>query len=171
MQLAEDILTPRLRIRSYCSADRDFILSLWGDRENGRYMIDPAAENRDERYLACIDGMESDPDGYYLVAELRESGAPAGTCCVFPEGDSFDIGYCIPKAHWRKGLGTEMVSSLVGWISAWGGCSVTGEVADANDASVALLRKLGFSPERKTRYKKWGEEIWFDAHYYRLELK
>ena len=171
MQLAEDILTSRLRIRSYRPADRDFILALWGDRENGRYMIDPLAENRDERYLACLDGMESDPEGYYLIAELLESGSPVGTCCVFPEGDGCDIGYCIDKAHWREGLGTEMVSALIGWIRARGSRCVTGEVADANTASVALLRRLGFSSDRKTRYKKWGEETWFDAHYYRLELR
>ena len=172
MQLESDILTPRLRIRTYMSADRDFILALWGDRENGKYMIDPATEHQDERYLAAVDEMADDPEGYYLVAELQESGAPVGTCCAFPEaGGNWDIGYCIHKTHWRQGLGTEMVRGLIAWIESQGGRSVTGEVADDNAPSVALLRKLGFSPDRKTRYKKWGEETYFDAHYYKLELK
>ncbi len=172
MQLPKDILTPRLRIRTYTAADRDFILALWGDRENGSYMIDPATEHQDERYLVAIDEMVDEPDGYSLVAELRESGALAGTCCAFPEaGDNWDIGYCIHKAHWRQGLGTEMVSALIRWIEAQGGRSVTGEVADDNAPSVALLRKLGFSPDRKSRYKKWGEETYFDAHYYKREFR
>ena len=51
------------------------------------------------------------------------------------------------------------------------GKSITGEVADINLASVALLRKFGFSEDRKTRYKKWGEETYFDAHYYKLNLE
>ena len=172
MRLANDLETPRLTIRSYRKADASFVLSMWGDRENGRYMIDPARENQDERYLACIEEMADDPEGYSLVAELRESGALAGTCCAFPEaGDNWDIGYCIHKAHWRQGLGTEMVSALIRWIEAQGGRSVTGEVADDNAASVALLRKLGFSSHRKTHYKKWGEETYFDAHYYKRELR
>ena len=172
MQLPEDILTPRLRIRTYTAADRDFVLALWGDRENGKYMIDPATEHRDERYLAAIDEMADEPEGYSLVAELKESGAPVGTCCAFPEaGDNWDIGYCIHKAHWRQGLGTEMVSALIRWIERQGGRSVTGEIADDNAASAALVTKLGFAPFKTTRYKKWGEETYFDAHYYKLDLK
>lgn len=171
MQLARDILTPRLRIRTYKATDRDFILALWGDRENGKYMIDPATEHQDERYLAAIEEMADEQTGYYLIAELRENGAPVGTCCAFPEGDAYDIGYCIHKAHWREGLGTEMVSGLIRWIEAQGGRSVTGEIADDNAASVALATKLGFVPDRKTRYKKWGEETYFDAHCYKLELR
>ena len=127
MQLESDILTPRLRIRSYGAADRDFILNMWGDRENGKYMIDPAVEHQDERYLAAIDEMADDPEGYYLVAELRESGVLVGTCCAFPEaGGNWDMGYCISKVHWREGLGTEMVGDLIRWIEAQGGQSVTG---------------------------------------------
>ena len=169
--LTEDILTSRLRIRSYTKADRDFVLALWGDEENGYYMIDPTRAHQDERYLAAVDEMADERSGYSLVAELRENGLPVGTCCAFPEGDNYDIGYCIHKAHWREGLGTEMVSALIDWIRARGGRSVTGEVADENAASVALVRKLGFAPDRKTRYKKWGEERYFDAHYYKLELR
>ena len=105
-----------------------------------------------------------------MTAELRENGAPVGTCCAFPEGGNYDIGYCISKDHWKEGLGTEMLAALIEWIKQQGGRSVTGEVADQNAASVALLSKLGFCPDRKTRYKKWGEETYFDAHYYRLDL-
>ena len=35
---------------------------------------------------------------------------------------------------------------------------------------VALLHKFGFSEDRKTSYKKWGEETYFDAHYYKLNI-
>lgn len=171
MRMTEPIETPRLSIRSYERADRDFTLSMWGDRENGKYMSDPAAENADERYLAAVDEMEDNAEGYYLIAELRETGARVGTCCAFPEGETWDIGYCIHKAHWREGLGAEMIGALIAWIRAQGGTAVTGEVADGNAASVALLRHFGFAPDRKTRYKKWGEETYFDAHVYRLDLR
>ena len=170
MKLSEDLITPRLRIRSHRAGDKAFVLALWGDCENGRYMSDPAAENVDEKYMKAIDGMEDEPDGYYMTAELRENGAPVGTCCAFPEGGNYDIGYCISKEHWQEGLGTEMLSALIGWIKKEGGRSVTGEVADLNRASVALLSKFGFYPDRKTRYKKWGEDTYFDAHFYKLDL-
>ena len=47
---------------------------------------------------------------------------------------------------------------------------MTGEIADDNAGSVGLARKLGFHPDRKSRYKKRGEETYFDAHFWKLEL-
>ena len=170
MELRENIETPRLLIRSYRIADRDFVLSMWGDRENGKYMSDPAREYADEKYLVCVDEMAGNPDGYYLIAELKAQGTRVGTCCAFPENGNYDIGYCISKDHWEEGLGTEMVGALIRWIKTEGGRSVTAEAADDNRASTALLRKLGFEEERKTRYRKWGEDTWFDAHCYKLVL-
>ena len=170
MLFIENLETPRLTIRSWRKSDKDFTLSLWGDKENGKYMSDPVRENMDEAYLKCVDEMEDNPEGYYLVAEWKENGTPVGTCCIFPENGNYDIGYCISKEHWKEGLGTELIDAIIRWVKAEGGKSITGEVADNNLASVALLSKFGFSEDRKTRYKKWGEETYFDAHYYKLNL-
>ena len=171
MLLIRNLETPRLTIRSWQKSDKDFTLSLWGDKENGKYMSDPIRENMDEEYLKCVDEMEDSPDGYYLVAEFKEDGRAVGTCCIFPEDGNYDIGYCIAKDHWKEGLGTEIVDAIIRWVKAEGGKSITGEVADINQASVALLQKLGFSEDRKTRYKKWGEETYFDAHCFKLNLE
>ena len=171
MLLKKNIETPRLIIRSWKKADTEFTLSLWGDKENGKYMSDPAFENQDEEYLQAIEEMEDNSDGYYLTAVMKEDGRPVGTCCTFPENDNYDIGYCISKAHWKEGLGTEMINALIQWIKEEGGKNITAEVADMNAASVALLSKLGFSEDRKTRFRKWGEETYFDAHYYKLILE
>ncbi|WP_051207765.1 GNAT family N-acetyltransferase [Butyrivibrio sp. AE3006] len=171
MLLTKNIETPRLIIQSWRKTDTDFTLALWGDAENGKYMSDPSSENQDEGYRKAVAEMEDSPDGYYLIAILKEDGSRVGTCCAFPENENYDIGYCISKDHWKEGLGTEMIGALIEWIRAASGKSVTGEVADLNLASVALLRKLGFSEDKKTRYKKYGEETYFDAHYYKLDLE
>ena len=142
MELAKNLETPRLVIRSCRKTDTDFILSIWGERENGKFMTTAASD-----------------------------GAPVGTCCAYPENGNYDIGYSIAKDHWKEGLGTEMIGALLQWIRAEGGKSVSGEVADDNKASVALLHKFGFTEGRKTRYKKVGEETWFDAHILQLELE
>ena len=79
MLLVKNLETPRLTIRSWRNSDKDFTLSLWGDKENGKYMSDPILENMDEAYLKCVDEMEDNPEGYYLLAELKEDGSPVGT--------------------------------------------------------------------------------------------
>ena len=92
MLLDKNLETPRLIIRSWHKSDKDFTLSLWGDKENGKYMSDPVRENMDEAYLKCVDEMEDNPEGYYLVVEWKEDGTPVGTCCIFPENGNYDIG-------------------------------------------------------------------------------
>ncbi len=129
-------------------------------------MSDPAFENIDEKYRSCLAEMADSQDGYYLIAEMKKDGTPVATCCAFPEGKNYDIGYCVSRKYWKNGFGTEILEALIRWIWKSGGVSVTGEVADANAASIALLRKVGVCEDRKTRYKKWGEETFFDAHYY-----
>ena len=170
MMIKQNIETSRLTIRPWKKEDKDFTLSLWGDKENAEYMSDPSSENVDDEYLQCVDEMEDSPDGYYLIAELKEKGIRIGTCCAFPENENYDIGYCISKDHWRKGLGTEMIAALIEWIKSAGGRSVTAEVADENTASIALLKKIGFKEDRESRFKKWGEDKEFDAHYYKLNM-
>ena len=164
MKLESPIVTPRLILRSYRDADRDFCLSLWCDEINGKYMADPLFKNVDAKYLSCFDGMEDDPDGYYLIAESRADGRPVGTFCLFPENGNVDIGYCVAKERWREGLGSEMLAGALARIRERGGTSVTAEVADENAASLALLRKFGFSEGKKTRFKKRNEERVFESH-------
>ncbi len=101
---------------------------------------------------------------------LRESGQPVGTFCLFPEDGNYDIGYCIARAHWQEGLGSEMIEAALQWIKARKGSSVSAEVADSNAASLALLRKFGFSQGKKTRFRKWNEDKFFDSHILVLTL-
>ena len=171
MEIVRPLETPRMLIRSYRKEDMDFCLSLWCDSENGKYMSDPLLENIDEKYRSCLEEMADNQEGYYLIAELKENGTPVATCCAFPEEKNYDIGYCVSRKYWKNGLGTEMLEALIHWIREAGGVSVTGEVADSNAASIALLRKFGFCEDKRTRYKKWGEETFFDAHYYKLVLQ
>lgn len=170
MRLENEIETPRLTLRSYRDDDRDFCISMWCDETNGEYMADPLLKNIDERYLSCFDGMEDDPDGYYLIAVWKDTRQPVGTFCMFPENGNYDIGYCVSREHWREGLGSEMLEGALCRIRAMGGRSVSCEVADGNDASLALLRKFGFTEGKKTRFKKWNEERYFDSHILVLAL-
>lgn len=73
MLLTKNLETPRLTICSWNKSDKDFTLSLWGDKENGKYMSDPIRENMDEEYLKCVDEMEDSPDGYYLVPNSKKA--------------------------------------------------------------------------------------------------
>ena len=100
MLLIKNPETPRLRLRSWRKSDKDFTLSLWGDRENGKYMSDPVRENMDEAYLKCVDEMEDNPEGYYLLAERKADGMPVGTCCILGIALQRSIGEKASEPRW-----------------------------------------------------------------------
>lgn len=170
MKIETDLMGERLRLRDCRAGDRAFLTEMWFDPENGKYLSDPDRAHADARYQRALDGMESSPQGYYLVAELAQTGERVGSCCMFKSGDGYDVGYCVHKSRWRKGYGGEALGLMLEWIRAHGGKKVTAEVAVENAASSALLRKFGFKAEKKARFQKYHMDVWYDSLIYEKEL-
>ena len=84
MQLDRELQGGRIVIRSYRKADLPFLTGMWFDAENGKYMSDPTAEYVDEVYREILDDLENSTDGYYLVAELADTGEPVASAGIFP---------------------------------------------------------------------------------------
>jgi 8-oxo-dGTP diphosphatase len=63
---------------------------------------------------------------------------------------SADLGYWLGRTHWGQGYGLEAARRLTEWAFAALPISrVTATVAADNDASAAVLRRLGFAPAGK----------------------
>lgn len=84
MQLDRELRGGRIVIRSYRKADLPFLTGMWFDAENGKYMSDPTAEYVDEVYREILDDLENSTDGYYLVAEMADTGEPVASAGIFP---------------------------------------------------------------------------------------
>lgn len=155
----------RVVLRDYTPEDLTFCTDLWFDPENGRYLSDPDAAHVDEAYRQALEAMQDSKDGYYFIVELAETGERIGTCCAFPDaaGEEYDIGYCIHKARWRQGYGTETVSLLAGWARAQGGSVLTAEAALENAASCALLKKCGFQVRKAASFRKYHMDAAFES--------
>lgn len=172
MQIKENVIGDRIEICDHHTEDLEFVEDLWFDPQMNRYMSDPSREYADEKYFEALSQMEDNEDGYYLIIRMKDSGERMGTCCMFPDADgtTYDIGYTIARQHWKKGYGSEAVGLLLGWIKEHGGKAVTCEVAVDNEASNALIRKMGFSVWKKAEFKKWNMDVRFRSHIYRREL-
>lgn len=175
MKIEEKLTGKRITLRSYQSSDLDFVSKMWFDRENGRYLSDPEKDFIDDKFQRAVDEMENSPLGYYFVAEKLDTGELVGSCCAFSDYDGrnnliFDIGYCVHKSYWRQGYGSEIVLLLLDWIKSEGGISVTAEAAKENEASCALLKKLGFEFVRESGFKKYNMDICFDSFIFRKRL-
>jgi len=172
MQIEHSISGPRLVIRNYGPGDLAFVTGMWFDRENGAYLSDPAPEYVDDAFRHALDTLQDSPFGYYLVIELAETMERVGSFSIFPdeEGKVFDIGYCIHKSHWRRGYASEALEMMLEWARSRGAEAVTAEVAAGNTASNALLRKFGFSVEKKAEFRKYNMDIRFDSFIYAKQL-
>lgn len=174
MKIKNMLTGKRITVRSYRKSDLDFVSEMWFDKENGRYLSDPEREYIDDKFQKAVDGLEDSESVYYFVAELTETGELIGSCSAFPDSDdkeSYDIGYCVHKSNWRQGYGREIVSLLIDWIKSEGGKSVTAEAAKANEASCALLTKLGFEVIKEAEFKKYNMGISFDSYIFKKSLK
>lgn len=62
---------------------------------------------------------------------------------------SAEIAYVFGRAHWRKGYATAACAAMIGELrSSYGVTRVTATLDPANEASLALLRKLGLGLAR-----------------------
>ena len=172
MKLKQPLSSPRIVLRNYEKADLPFSVGMWLDAENGKYLSDPTPAFVDAAYQKALEELQDSQEGYYLIAQERNTGARLGTCCLFPDESRkvYDIGYCIHKNFWKQGYGTEMLGLIIQWVKDQGGTAITGEVAVENAASNALLRKLGFQVAQETQFRKYHMEVIFPSYLYRLEL-
>lgn len=172
MKISHPLTTPRITIRNYISSDLPFLTAMWFDEENGRYLSDPTKEYADEKYRKVLDGLEDNSEGYYLVAELRDTKEIVGSCFIFPDEkkENFDIGYCVHKVCWRKGIGTEIIALITAWVRDSGGAEITAEVAKENTASRSLLESNGFKIKRESRFKKYNMDVEFESYIYSLKI-
>lgn len=169
--LTDDLITPRLVLRSTREEWGQLCLDLWLDEENGRYLADPPRDRADEAELNFARGIEAQEGWYPFVAFSRETGACMGTCSVVPmeDGHLWDLGYVVRKDCWRQGYCTEMLRALMDWGMRSGAQAFSAKVAQENTASNAVMRKLGFRVVGESRFAKRGTDLVYPEYIYRLE--
>ena len=171
--IAKDIITERLRIRSLREEDSPLCFSIWLDDEMGKYLSDPPRESASEAYMNFAKGIEEDESWYPFVVFSKETNEFIGTCSLVPMEDPqhWDLGYCVHKKYWRQGYATEMIKALITFGYENGGRKFTADVAQENDGSNGVLKKLGFFIEKEGSFKKSGTDIVYSEYTYRLDLE
>ncbi len=108
-----------------------------------------------------------------MIAEFKDTHERVGTCSFIPseDGKVYDIAYCVHKKYWRNGYATEMVRGMVDYAKKHGASKVTVRINKDNNASNAIVRKMGFKVIGEKCYKKRGTELAFSDYLYELSLK
>lgn len=170
----EVIRTERLTLRRFTSDDAEAMFNNWAkDPEVTKYLTWDAHPNIDYTNWWLSHSMEKyeRSDFYYWAIELESQviGCIGGSAV----GDiGFDIGYCIGREWWNRGVMTEAVSAITEFAFNKLYCDfVELSYILENKASARVAEKCGmiFIREEKGGYTKHG--IAYDLGYYRIERK
>ena len=148
------IETERLRLRRLTLDDAGFMLGLLNDPDWIRYIGDRGVRSVDAArdYLAAgpIAMYEREGFGLYLT-ELKEGSVPVGICGLIKRDglDDVDLGFAFMPRFRGRGYGVESARAVLahGW-SAFGLKRIVAITSPDNQASIALLERIGFRYER-----------------------
>ena len=154
--------TPRLFLRQLTVDDAEFILTLLNEPSFLRYIGDKKVRNVEDARQYILNGpaasYERNGFGLYAV-ELKESHTPIGICGLLKREElpDPDIGFALLPDYWNKGFAFEAASAVLE-DARQKLDRILAITTPHNDASIALLDRLGFDFDRFIRMPD-GEEL------------
>jgi RimJ/RimL family protein N-acetyltransferase len=113
------------------------------------------------RYERQTRGESADGDERWLnwVIRLPDGGVAVGyiQATVLRSTATADVAWVVGTKHQGRGYATEAAAAAIEWLVASGVHALTAHIADANLASQAVARRLGFRP---TSVVEDGEVVW-----------
>ena len=166
----------RLLICGLDESDLDGLTAMRNDRRIYRFEPSFLAElqGSPDEALRALMSMELDRDRQCILGiyEKLHPGILTGLAELYdykPTGKVISIGYRIRPEYWGKGIGTECVAALTGYLRQNTAVSlITAHVLPANKASSRILIKNGFE-HLVTKSEDWGYETPSEAEVYTLD--
>ncbi|MCA1714332.1 MAG: GNAT family N-acetyltransferase [Gammaproteobacteria bacterium] len=163
----------RVCLRGPRSNDADALLALFSDPAVMRYWSRPPMTARSEAeglIAEILDAFEQRAMLNWVV--VGHNDLAIGTCTLFhfdPRHRHAEVGYCLRSEHWGKGLAREAVMLALDWgFRTLGLHRIEASIDPCNDASRALLQRLGFTSEGVLRERYYVGEIVTDSEIFGL---
>ena len=157
--------TDRLVLRRISPEDAEFILELLNEPSFLRFIGDKqvrtVADARNYILTGPLQSYEQFGFGMYLT-ELKESAVPIGICGLLKRETlaDVDIGFAFLQQFWGKGYGFESARAMMNHGKDVIGLKrIVAITSPDNDASIALLEKLGLRFERLTKLTEDAPEV------------
>ena len=164
-----EIVTQSLKLTPFLGSDAAVFFEYRSDSEVCQYQS--WAPGSIDDALHFINGLQSvafDTPGtwFQLAVRLRESDLLIGDLGVhFPADDprQAEVGFTVAPRHQRRGFAAEAVKGLLDHLfGPLGKHRVFASVDPRNEASIALLKRVGMRQEAHFRESLWFKGKWVD---------
>lgn len=143
--------TERLLLRPYTRDDAADVTRLLNDTEMARFLMvipHPFVEFDARQLVKAAWRRITGGRGFDLLITVKDGGdRPVGSVGVglHDEGSRGELGFWIGRDYWGRGYASEAARRMIDFATeTLGMARLTGTVATDNDASLAVLARLGF---------------------------
>lgn len=147
---SKTIETNRLILRQYRSTDAELMFKNWAsDPEVTKFLTWNAHRSisETEAIINLWLSQYNELSRYNWIIVLKETGEPIGSidvCHVYDNTDTGEIGYCIGRQWWGKGIVTEAFTAVIKYLfEEIGFNQVRAAHAVKNPASGRVMEKCG----------------------------
>lgn len=142
------LTTDRCVLRKVHKEDAELIFKNWAsDPEVTKYMTWNAHENIDvtKQIINMWLEEEKDPKTIRYIITFKDSGEPIGSIDVvhYVDGNP-EIGYCLSRNYWNKGIMTEACKAFVKYLINIGFTKILIRANENNIGSNKVIEKCGF---------------------------
>lgn len=166
------IETPRLILRRYTLSDVSDMYRNWASDPNvTRYLTWPPHGSEEVTKAVVADWVSryENGDTFNWAIEWKETGAVIGNIAAVYLDEAVDgaeIGYCLGRAFWGRGVMTEALRAVIDYLFDEAGMNRIAAYHDArNPASGRVMEKAGMKTEGVLRQSRKsnagvGDAVW-----------
>jgi RimJ/RimL family protein N-acetyltransferase len=149
--VAEELVTPRLVLRSWTVNDAAAAVGAYGATEVARWLVPVMDRVPDESAMRLVlqqwvgeDARMLAPAGRWAV-ERREDGSLIGGATLLPlqPDEEYEVGWQLHPDAWGHGYATEVGQALARWAYEQGIEQVIAVVRPTNTRAIATVRRIG----------------------------
>ncbi|MEH7346386.1 GNAT family protein [Bacillus sp. JJ1532] len=167
--------TERLLLRELVEEDTQGVFNCFSNPDVTRFYGQDTLTSMEQakEFIRFFEQNFSEKRGIRWGIQVKDGGeeiiGTIGFNLWLPKHKRAEIGYEIHPNHWRKGYAAEVVSKIVSYgFTELGLTRIGAVVFIENDASNALLTKLGFEKEGVLRNYMYQNGVPYDTNVYSL---
>lgn len=163
----------RIRLREFREDDLDASLAVVGDDRVTKFLSFDSLDRDTQavRLAGAIERARMSPrTEYYLAVTTLSDDQLVGFARLGLGGvQAAKLGYAIAADHWGNGYATDAARTLIDYgFSELGLHRITAAIGPDNTASLAVVRRLGFTYEGRLRDHVHTNGAWRDSHLYSI---